>query len=119
MSVMLTADGANCSDRRYCVFNLAAIILAAYAVFYLTLDFFAGITWAALVAVPMLFIANIMHQVGLLAAPKHLLYPITLWVPGFTNGNQHLYHNHHHYHHQNQYHPLCQSPSCAQFLRRM
>ena len=38
-------------------------MLTAYAAYYVTLDFFAGISWTALVAAPMLLAANAMHQV--------------------------------------------------------
>lgn len=53
--------------RRLCVFNLAALVLAAYSLFYLTLDVLAGLSWSTLVAVPMFLAANAFYQVDIRA----------------------------------------------------
>lgn len=43
---------------RYLVFNGSFVLLAAYSLYYLTLEPFAGLTWGALVALPMWGTAN-------------------------------------------------------------
>lgn len=52
------------SHCRYCVPNLAAVLLVAYGAYYIVLEWFAGLTWAVFVALPMYLTANILYQVS-------------------------------------------------------
>jgi hypothetical protein len=51
------------SATRYFVFNGSAVVLASYALYYLTLEPFAGLTWAAFVGLPLYVAANAAYQV--------------------------------------------------------
>jgi len=44
--------------------NLAAVLLVAYGAYYIVLEWFAGLTWAVFVALPMYLTANILYQVS-------------------------------------------------------
>ncbi|KAK9830485.1 hypothetical protein WJX72_011978 [[Myrmecia] bisecta] len=47
---------------RYAVLNLAAFCLAAYTLYYLTLEFFAGLTWGIFLGVPIWLSATAFRQ---------------------------------------------------------
>jgi hypothetical protein len=55
--------------RRYFVPNLAALLLGLYAAYYIVLEWFAGLTWTAFVALPVFVTANALQQVLRDAAP--------------------------------------------------
>ena len=43
--------------------NLAALLLGLYAAYYIILEWFAGLTWTAFVALPVFVTANALQQV--------------------------------------------------------
>jgi hypothetical protein len=43
--------------------NLAALLLGLYAAYYIVLEWFAGLTWTAFVALPVFVTANALQQV--------------------------------------------------------
>lgn len=47
---------------RYLVPNLAAVLVLGYSAYYIVLEWFAGLTWALFVALPLYLTANIFHQ---------------------------------------------------------
>jgi uncharacterized membrane protein YGL010W len=47
---------------RYCVPNLAAVLVVAYGAYYIVLEWFAGLTWSLFVALPLYLTANIFYQ---------------------------------------------------------
>lgn len=53
--------------------NLAALLLGLYAAYYIVLEWFAGLTWTAFVALPVFVTANALQQVLRDAAPLSIL----------------------------------------------
>ena len=72
--------------------NLAALLLGLYAAYYIILEWFAGLTWTAFVALPVFVTANALQQVLRASAP--LLLDIGAGLPCTPSLVQNLLHMH-------------------------